>query len=281
VPSSFHFVYPGSPAHSDAILALSQSQPGIVFVSTNKPPGLPPDRWAAYRSYRSNPQPTAADINALLVDPATAPRFVMLEELHNRASGEYFVRVSNEMRTRYPQWAGRWGAFVGYANYPVLADGLDALLRADAVLSLELYPRQSQYCASAQTAGERDIWLAEQFAGNARIGRIRWLMKRREMHGSRSFVTPLFGVGDVLLDGRKPAVFLDRIFYVWKTRSGFPSMIAAANGGPGAYKWQNVEETALKYGVGNTSRDLAFAQSYQHYSVQGATNSRLGQVPCP
>ena len=77
------------------------------------------------------------------------------------------------------------------------------------------------------------------------------------------------------------AVFIDRMFYVWMTRTGQPSMISAGNGGPGAYKWQDVAKTDLGYGVGNTSRDLAWAESFDHYAVQGLASSRLGPVSCP
>jgi hypothetical protein len=91
----------------------------------------------------------------------------------------------------------------------------------------------------------------------------------------------VFGVGDVLLDGQSPALFLDRMFYVWVTRTSFPNMIASQNGGPGAYKWQPVEKTPQQYGVGSSSRDLAFSQRYDDYSVQGLATSLKGPVPCP
>lgn len=279
-PSSFHFVYQSSLTHWDAIATLSASYPNVAFVAKVKPPQIGPERWAAYLSYRDDPQPTAEDIDALLSDPINGPRYVMIEELHDAESEAYFAALATQMKAQYPQWAGRWGAFVGFGNYPVWADALDALLEADAMLSLELYPSQSEYCAAGANGGERDIWLAERFTGNASFGRLNWLLARKSMHGSSSFVSPLFGVGDVLLDGQSPAVFMDRLFYVWVTRTGQPSMINAANGGPGAYKWQDVADTPLGYGVGNTSRDLAFAESFQHYSVEGKTTSRLGPVPC-
>ncbi|MFN0249158.1 MAG: hypothetical protein ACKV2T_19900 [Kofleriaceae bacterium] len=280
-PSSFHFVYNSSPTYWDSILGLSASYPNVTFVGQAPATGVSRDRWVAYVSYRSNPQPTAADINRLLVDPATAPTFVMVEELHDAASQAYFIALANEMRTRYPQWAGRWGAFLSFGNYPVLQDGINALLDANAIISLELYPSKASYCAAGSTGGARDIWLSEQFIGNASLGRLNWLLARRAGRGSQSYITPLFGVGDVLVGETNGAIFLDRMFYVWATRTGHRNMILAANGGPGAYKWQTVAETPAGYGINNTSRDLAFAQSFQHYSVAGLTTSRLGPVPCP
>jgi hypothetical protein len=58
------------------------------------------------------------------------------------------------------------------------------------------------------------------------------------------------------------------------TRSGYPSIISLQNGGPGAWKWDGPY-------VSSTSRDLAFAQSFEHYVVQGKSSSRLGPVSCP
>jgi hypothetical protein len=84
----------------------------------------------------------------------------------------------------------------------------------------------------------------------------------------------LFGVHDMYMDGEAPAVFLDRMFYVWVTRSGYPSVLdLAVGGGPGAWKWDQPY-------MSNTSRDLAFAESFDHYAVRGDRTSRLGQVQC-
>jgi len=278
-PAAFHFIDADEATYWDAIAAIAAQNPALLFVSSNKPDVIPPEQWAAYLSYRHDPPPTAQDINALLVDPVDGPRMVMLEELHNDESEAFFVALANEMRTGYPQWQGRWGVFVGFADYPLLGDGIDAILQANALLSLELYPRQSEYCGGGSNGGERDIWLAEQFAGNAALGRLNWLVARRELYGSTSEITPLFGVGDVLLDGNGPSVFLDRMFYVWVTRTDHAGLLAASRGGPGAYKW--TPPTPLGYGVGNTSRDLAFAESFAHYSELGLTSSRLGPVDCP
>ncbi len=279
-PASFHFIDTDNPVYWDSILELANSNPHMLFIGRNKPPQVDHSQWAGYLSYRSNPQPTAEDIDRLLSDPE-GPAMVMLEELHNAESQAFFVAIANRMRTEYPQWEGRWGAFLSFGNYPLLGDGIDALLKANAAISLELYPRQTEYCAAGTNGGQRDIWLARQFNGDATLGRVNWLKARRALHSSSSQITPLFGVGDILLNGTSPALFLDRMFYVWKTRTSHSDLIRPEVGGVGTYKWQPVADTPGRYGVGNTSRDLAFVQSYNHYSVQGASNSLKGPVPCP
>ncbi len=279
-PGGFHFVFQSSLPYWDAILDLSQTTENVLFVAGTKPAQVAHDRWVAYLSYRSNPRPTAADVNALLSAPE-APRFVMFEELHDSTSQAFFVALANELRTQYPQWAGRWGVFVGYGNYRAWQPALDALLRANAIIALELYPEKPAYCASSPTVAGRDLWLANQFKGTAAVGRLDFLLARRAALGSASFISPLLGVGDVLLGDTHAAIFLDRIFYVWATRTGYRRMILATHGGPGAYKWQTVTETPLRYGITSTARDDQFVASFAHYSAAGLTRSRLGPVNCP
>jgi hypothetical protein len=271
---AFHFVTQSSPWHWDSILAAAgASGSNVVLVSSVQPPQVSAAQWAAYRSYRNEPQPTADDVAALL-DAGAA--YVMLEELRDDDSARFFVALANDLRARFPQHAGRWGAFVAFGHYARWTAAIDALLDADAVLSLELYPRASEYCASGATGGARDAWLARTLDGDASVARVKWLVARRANRGSASVITPLLGVGDVLLDVAPPAKFLDRVFYVWATRMAHPELLAGA----GAYKWQRVAETPLGYGVSNTSRDLAFTKSVEHYVTSGARTSRLGPVPC-
>lgn len=278
-PASFQFVHRDAGEFGDAIVGLGQAHSNVYFVSQRQPAFAPANQWAAYLSYRHDPQPTAADINRLLVN--NSARVVMLEELHNDASAQFMRNIAIEMNTRYPQWRGRWGVFVGFGRYPVWGDAINALLDAGAIFSLQLYPRQSEYCRAGANGGQRDIWLSEQFSGNAAFGRLNWLMARRAGRNSDSRITPLFGVGDVLLDGPNGAKFVDRMFYVWVTRTQYPSLIHSPNGGAGAYKWQDVADTPLRYGVGSRARDAQFAASFQHYAVDRARNSRLGPVDCP
>jgi hypothetical protein len=183
------------------------------------------------------------------------------------------------MREVYPELAGRWGIYLVHGvnvGYPNLQPAIDEALLAGAALVPEMYPARSQYCAAGETALARDLWLADYFRGSRGAfpqGRFHWLMQRRQALGSPSAIAPIFGVTDTFQDGAQPARFLDRMFFVWATRSGYRSVLLAEHGGPGAYKWQLSSTT-------NSSRDLAFAASYRHYSVEGSVASRLGLVPC-
>ncbi len=85
-----------------------------------KPEQITSAQWAGYLSYRSEPQPTAADVDALLSsdDP---PRVVMIEELHNQESAAFIAALADALRVDYPQWQGRWGAFIGFGHYALLS----------------------------------------------------------------------------------------------------------------------------------------------------------------
>ena len=65
------------------------------------------------------------------------------------------------------------------------------------------------------------------------------------------------------------------MFYVWVTRTDHADLFTLADGypGPGAYKWDDPS-------MSNTSRDLAFEESYEHYVVTGDHTSMDGQVDC-
>lgn len=275
--ASHHIVVIADRAHWDAIRALSDAGLGPMITSQNKPDDLPFERWT--RNIHHSTYPTgealADGIHQILCAPDGAPARVMIDEVRGE-SIDKIAAAAERLRTRYPQWAGRWGAYLVNGegvSYPRLNPAIDALLDAHAVIGVELYVHQSRYCASGANAGARDVWLAGFFRGDENLGRFQWLADRRAGRGSQSHLTLLFGVTDAYLDGAQPAVFLDRMFYVWATRSGHPSVILQENGGVGAYKWEAAD-------VGNTSRDLAFQEAYQHYGVMGLRTSRLGQVPC-
>lgn len=75
------------------------------------------------------------------------------------------------------------------------------------------------------------------------------------------------------MNDSNPAIFLDRLFYVWRNKSGYGSVMLVENDGVGAYKWDQPS-------MSNTSRDPAFQQSYDHYCALGETSSLKGQVKC-
>jgi hypothetical protein len=159
--------------------------------------------------------------------------------------------AARRLRTRRPDLRGLWGAFVGsgprtaYTAFnPPDAPAIDELLRADATLTLEFYPRYSAYCASATTVSGRDQWMADFFRGESGKfpqPRLRWLAARRRRLGSASRLTVLFPTTDVspldYLGRNEPADYLDRMFHVWATRSGFRGLMLAENGGIGTYEW--------------------------------------------
>jgi hypothetical protein len=276
-PHGYHIVVIADGDRYDSIRALADAGQGPIVTSQNKPDDLPWERWARnvhYASYASS-EALADDLHHLLCVPGAAPLEVMIDELKPE-SMELIRGAAERMRARYSQWSGRWGAYVVNGEavaYPNLAPALDALLDADAIVAPEMYAIESHYCAAGRDAAARDQWLADFFRGTDRLGRFHWLAQRRADRGSHSELTVLFGVTDHYLDGPSPDVFLDRMFYVWATRTGYRGVILPDNGGPGAYKWEAAT-------VGSTSRDRAFAESYQHYGVQGRVDSRLGPVPC-
>lgn len=280
IATSFHIVHKDDTHAWDAILALNQAHGSVLVASQNKPVQIGPDRWAQNISvtWYTTGQEMADAINKALVQP-DGPAKVMIDELR----GDSIHKVAdcaNHMRVYYPQWMGHWGVYlvngeaVSYAN---LQPAIDAVLAANAVMAAEFYPKRSRYCASGSNAGARDLWLAGFFrGGQGAFGQARfaWLAERRRVRNSISQLSVLFGVTDAFLDGTNAAIFLDRMFYVWATRSGFPSIAHLHNGGPGSWKWDQPY-------MSNSSRDLAFMHSFNHYAVSGQSGSRLGQVPCP
>lgn len=277
-PRSFHFVYEGDEVYWDSILELSLEQPTVLLVALERPDEVPLDRWvkSQHTSFAASGAEMARTINAILVDPAAAPVLVMVDEL-NESTVDSIAELASVMRTRYPQWEGRWGAFttVFTSGQPAI----DELLLAHAHIGVERYIDQQWYCDQGDTVVEHDLALARFFDGDESMARYHWLVERRAYHASRSPLTVLFGVTDRWMNGESPAIYLDRMFYVWATRTRHPEALAIENGGPGAWKWtpRHVEGG---YGTTNTSRDLAFAESVRWYSIDGSRESRLGQVPC-
>jgi hypothetical protein len=280
-PVAHHIVVIADRSSWNSIRALSDEHVNVLVTSQNKPEDLPWGRWARNISvtWYETGEEMADAIAAILTDPAGAPARVMVDELRS-AEVDKVAACAARMRAAYPELAGRWGAYLVHGlavAYPNLQPAIDELLLADAALVPEMYPARSQYCAAGDTAYDRDVWLSDYFRGSRGSfpqGRVHWLVNRRTHLGSASSIAPIFGVTDTFMTGDQPARFLDRMFYVWATRSGYRSLLLAENGGPGAYKWQHPHTS-------NTSRDLAFASSYAHYSAGGSTSSRLGQVPCP
>lgn len=204
-----------------------------------------------------------------------------------------------------PAYQHRWGAYLvdgPKVNYNNLDVGLAYLLQANARIAPEFYPylyvgpdtisQTYNYWRSNTTShGARDIWLGQYFTGGAEDpnvpvamrpapNRLNWLMAYRAAWNSQSFIHPTFATYDRYLmsgtsDSYTAMKFLDRMFYVYKTRTGYGALIHDGNdGGLGSYKWEAA--TVLP-----TGRDEGFAESYGHYCVQHLSSSRLGLVPTP
>jgi hypothetical protein len=282
-------VYPGVAAHSfhiidrddiyswDAIRSIAERDTPPLICSQNKPKDLDHAHWASKinATWYSSGQAMAEAIHGQLQDPATTPQVVMIDELRSDTH-DLVYEAAEYMRAHYPQWNGRWGAFlvhgssVSYAN---LNPAVDSLFDAQAHVVPEIYPAQSSYCSAGSSDSARDAWLVDFIDGTSSLARLNWLIARRTYKGSSSNISVLFGVIDAYMDGTYAAWFLDRMFYVFAAQSDNAWVIGAANGGPGAYKWDDPS-------MSNTSRDLAFYESYEHYVTGGSTSSRQGSVNC-
>lgn len=292
-PAGFHVLHRDFPDAWNDILALSLANPGQLLASQRKPVQVGTDRWAQVITSEygvrddgtlvsfANGLELAAFIHERLALGVGGPARVMVDELRANTRGRLH-EAAVELRTRYPQWAGRWGVFVVHGKavaYSALnaapTPTVDALLDAQATLSVELYPSRADYCAAGATAADRDGWLTAFFRGEQGAfpqERLHWLMRQRTARGSASQVSLLFGVTDTYMNGTNPGIFLDRMFYVWRSHSGYPSLLLPGNGGPGAWKWHDQSPT---------SRDALFRASFDWYVGAGNSSSRLGQVQCP
>lgn len=280
----FHIVVRRAPGKWDAVHELVCRQLLPLITSENRPYDVAAQNWCKYslaRRHKSGREVADDVLDALTGDDHAA--MAMIDEL---AGGHDLVpniaEAASLLRTERPDLRGLWGAFVAggtgtaYTSFnPKEAPAIDELLRADATLALELYPRYSDYCAAAKTTSGRDQWLADFFRGEAGAfpqPRLLWLVRRRRELRSRSRLTVVFPTTNVepidFLGTTEPEVYLDRLFYVWATRSGLRGLMLAENGGIGTYKWDEK--------VSDPAMDAAFVESWDHYCRDGATNTLRG-----
>jgi len=278
-PASFHIIDGEDVWAWDAALALATEGDGPMICAQNPPAGVDPLKWAQKinATWYATGEALADAIHAALVPVDGHPRMVMVDELRSDTL-ELVDAAALRMATVYPQWRGHWGVFLVNGesiHYGNLQPAVDDLLDAGAAISVELYPAQSTYCAAGSSSSARDAWLAEFYSGSSELARFDWLRARRDGRGSTSELSVLFGVIDAYMDGTYPAWFLDRMFYVWVDRTDHADLFHRSAGGvgPGAYKW---DEPSMS----NTSRDLAFYESYQHYVVAEEPGSLAGEVDC-
>jgi hypothetical protein len=268
-----------------ALTALIRDEPATRWVSETPPP-VGPQRWALRLGVEdfADGEALGARIAAVLEGRGSppAPAHVIVDELRGGA-GTTTARIADcaawLRRERPGLDGGRWAVYLAHqdvAPFDALAPALDQVLAAGATIAVEMYANHGAYCDNGPSSEQRDAWLADFFLGGRGSSPRRgfgWLDERRRALGSRSRLTAVFGVTDVYLDGPAPAEFLDRMFLVWATRTGFPQVIGAANGGAGSYKWQRGHLDARL-------RDEAFTGAWDHYCRAGRTTPLAGPVPC-
>lgn len=268
-----------------ALAALIRANPGTRWVSTTPPP-VGPERWALRLGVEdfADGESLGERIADVLAGAGAGPRpaTVIVDELRGGANStlERVARCATWLHRERPALdGGSWAVYLAHqdvAAFDTLLPALDPILAAGATIAVEMYATETAYCGAGRDDDAGDGWLADFFLGgrgSSPGAGFAWLAERRGLLGSRSRLTAVFGVTDTYLDGRDPFVFLDRMFYVWMTRTGFPAVLAAANGGAGSYKWQRDHLDA-------TTRDQRFAAAWEHYCGRGQTFSHAGSVAC-
>jgi hypothetical protein len=282
----YHIIDPNDTHAFDSIASMVLTN-GVGYLASHQPPTeVPRKHWAQNISpkWYASGEEMARAINGGLVQGA-APGMIMIDEL-NGNSRQKINECAVFMKAQYPQWEGRWGCYIvdGYGvSYRNLDPAISSLLVANATVAPEFYPKQSWYCNAHPTnIGVRDQWLSDYFYGEGprnygrcctRLARFHWLIERRRELKSKSSVCPLFGVSDQFMDGTQPVRFLDRMFFVWVTRTGYAGLLHDSNGGAGSWKWQRPF-------MSNSSRDLAFSRSWEWYCKDKKRTSRMGRVAC-
>lgn len=268
-----------------ALAALIRANPATRWVSTTPPP-VGPERWALRLGVEdfANGESLGERIAAVLAgaDGGPRPATVIVDELRGGANStlERVAECATWLHRERPALdGGRWAIYLAHQNiaaFDTLLRALDPALAAGATIAVEMYATEGAYCAAGGDVDARDRWLADFFLGgrgSSPGAGFAWLAERRRLLGSRSRLAVVFGVTDTYLDGRDPFGFLDRMFFVWMSRTGFPGVLAAANGGAGSYKWQRDHVDA-------TTRDQRFADAWEHYCRRGEVSSLAGGVAC-
>ncbi len=274
----FHIIHGGYPRLWDELHALVREHPGTYLCSTNRPDGVAPEHWCEKLSplHSLNADGTLsgdrlADAVQRALEAGRAR--VMVDELNLRSRAAVAVCAAR-LRERFPAGAGRWGAFivhgpaVSYVNLNREGNALDELLRADAILASEMYPRQS--LLAAQEAP--DNWLAAFYAGGSAgvhtfPPRLAWLWERRRELRSASRCTVVLGVTDFYMDRpHEGPEFLERVLRIWAARPEVGAFLLAANGGVGSYKWDG---SPTPHRMSDPARAAAFVRAWRRVGIPG------------
>jgi len=134
MPNSHHIVVGVDVYSWDAIYDLAVAGHGPMITAQNQPPQVDHDPWAQniHTGWYASGAEMADAIHAGLCDPDTAPAKVMIDELRTDTV-DMIEECAVRMRTVYPQWVGRWGAYLVNGEnvaFPNLNPAVDALLEA-------------------------------------------------------------------------------------------------------------------------------------------------------
>jgi hypothetical protein len=287
--ANVHWIHPGYPDRWDSIwsgIVSPYAGARLGGTSTTPPSGVSSGKYALIinASHYTVASDLANAVTSALADPSAE---VVINEI---GSGQDAL-ITSAAGLIGPGYPNRWGAFITYGSaatgqfYPNFTTPIDAVYANNGSLMPELYPRYSNYWSSATTDAARDTWLNTNFFNGS--GKLNWLLARRtQVHpGSQSRVHPIFSASDTLMSSSvdsRNARFVDRVFYVYVTQSGFRSLFLQSNdGGAGSYKWDGTAGDVWSQQTLN-SRDNWFANLWVRYAVTGATTPNwAGAMPAP
>lgn len=173
----------------------------------------------------------------------------------NEIAGNSNQRIADAADLIGPGYPNKWGAYISYNStaegqfFPNFATAIDRVYANNGRLLPEFYMGYQQWWNSVPggTDAQRDIEMNSRFFNGP--GRLSWLVSRKVQvwPNSQSRIHPIFSAGDHVMNAStgtaqqresKNARFLDRLFYIYVTRSQYRALLLASNdGGVGSYKW--------------------------------------------
>lgn len=271
-------------------LVATTSGPRLGGTATTPPTGVTTAKYARIVNVGSLTAQQVRDaVVAALADPNA---FVAINEIAS-GTNTTIAQAANLIGTGYPN---RWGAFIEYGSgatgptFQLYSTAINAVYANHGRLLPELYPRYTQYwncngTTPCATDTDRDNWMNNTFFRGT--GKLSWLMQQKPAT-SQSKVNPIFGVGNTFLNSTNETGnqrFLDRMFYVFVTKSQYRSLALYTNdGGIGSYKWSGIDNV-LGQGTVST-RDNIFAILWKRYAGNATTAGALtpnwsGAMPAP